>query len=124
MRDALAELNAPEGAEGAEVAGVRDLRRTLKTLVRGTDIRADAAAAAKSLEAPVREDVRAHVDSAREFIDLATGYFDVQGSALSGSQRAFALRALEEAQVELDRALEPFGRDAVAKARGALEASL
>lgn len=121
VRDALAELSAPEADA---VAGARDLRRTLQTLLRGTDLRADAAAAARRLEAPVRDNVRAHVDSAREYIDLATGYFDAQGSSLSGSQRAFALRALEEALAELDRALEPFGQESVAEARRVLEGTL
>lgn len=114
VRDGVAELE--------EGRGSGDVLRVVKLLIRGTDLKADAADAARWLDDEAK--AGGVVDSAkeaREMLDLAVGYFDSRGRP-STSQLKFAGQALTAAREALDSALAAFDPVQVKSAREALSA--
>lgn len=114
VRDGIAELEAGSGGG--------DVLRIVKLLLRGSDVRGDAADAARWLDddtaaARVTDGAR----DAREMLDLAVAYYDPRGRP-SVEQLRFAAQALAAAREALDEALKPFGESEVSAAREALSA--
>lgn len=114
VRDGLAELEA--GTGGGDVA------RAVRLLVRGSDLRADSEAAARSLRNTERSQVvLSRAQEAREMLDLATQYYDSLGKrGMNPAQTRFAAEALEKARVALNDALDVFDTDDVREAQNLL----
>ena len=101
-------VRARDGAEAlatdASITTNADVRRVIKTLVKGSNIIPSAREASKWLPEDSQDKALQHAKAALEFLDQASGYFastDVR-SPPRGENLVFCLRALQAAADEFD----------------------
>lgn len=100
------------------IATTRDLRRTVKLLLRGYRLRDNIRIAVQHLPAgPARDDAWRHGVDAAEYLAQIISYYDPVSPALTPQLERFARRALDAGKRELAAFLRAMPDEAVARAR-------
>lgn len=117
VRDGIDEL-ANEIENGATNG---DIRRIVETLVKGSAVKKDTEEAALWIGRN-GSDAVSHAQTALEFLDQVSRYFDATGTREKVGPEAlqFSLQALKAAKQELDVVLDLFPNDQISAAREAL----
>lgn len=107
VRDALDEL-----AVSVQERPSGDVRRIVKTLLIGSDIRRALREAATSVKGAQRADVQLHGTQALEFLDQVVSYFDTTlvRERYSPQVALFSMQAISAARDELDALLCVFDK--------------
>lgn len=114
LRDSLISLK-----ETIENGTNSDVKRTVKTLLLGTNLPTNVKDATQWLPKRDREDVQMHGREAYEYLDQVVKYFDATQSKkrVGSSVTVFSLQAIQAAGGELDAVLAAFDGGVVDAAR-------